>query len=214
MKKILFLGSLFLLGALGATAQGPWQFIEETDGVKVYFREAASGPIKELKLELTVDAKLSTIMAVLNDVKAYEDWVFKCQEARVVKQVSDTEMYYYNEMDFPWPLSNRDLIAHSTIHQDPITREIKTQSKSAHYMEPNRDGVVRMTTIDVSWNITPLQNGKSHIIYTLKSDPGGSIPSWAVNFALDNGPIRSMRKFMEMLKMDKYRNQQIAFIQD
>ena len=100
MKKILFLGGLFLLGALGAVAQGPWQFIEETDGVKVYYREAASGPIKELKLELTVDAKLSTIMAVLNDVKAYENWVFKCQEARVVKQVSDTEMYYYNEMDF------------------------------------------------------------------------------------------------------------------
>lgn len=214
MKKILLFSLMFLFVSSVAYSQGPWEFIEETEGVKVYYREAAKSPIKELKLELTVNAKLSTIMAVLNDVKAYENWVFKCQEARVVKQISDTEMYYYNEMDFPWPLSNRDLIAHSTIHQDPITRKITTSSRSAHYMEPNREGVIRMTTIDVNWSITPLSNGKSHIIYTLKSDPGGSIPTWAVNFALDNGPVRSMRKFMDMLKMDKYRNQQIAYIQD
>ena len=192
----------------------PWLLKRNLPDMKVYYRDSPNSYIKELKITLDVESDLRTIMAVLNDVPVYPDWAFKCIESRVVKEVNDTEMYYYNEIDFPWPMSNRDLIAHSFVHQDPISKKISTRSESAHHMEPEKEGLVRVKLIEIRWEITPTGPNSAHIEYFLKSDPGGTIPAWMINLAIDKGPTTSMRGFRERLKMDKYKNAQLAYIQN
>ena len=43
-------------------------------------------------------------------------------------------------------------------------------------------------------------------IHLLKAEPAGSIPDWLVNMVIDHGPLRSMKKFKELLRLDKYKN--------
>jgi ribosome-associated toxin RatA of RatAB toxin-antitoxin module len=205
---ILFFGSVMLPAA---SAQD-WELMKQDDGIDVFYRDAADSPIKELKINLTTDASLSTVMAVLYDIENYKDWVYSCEESRLVKRINETEIYYYNEIDFPWPLSNRDMIAHSSIEQDPHTKVVRTQSLSAHNMEPEKDGLVRMTVLQINWTITPVGPKKTEIEYYLKSDPAGNIPAWVINFALDHGPTKTMKAFREQLKLEEYRNQKVSFI--
>lgn len=203
---------LYTLPTAQAQLTNPWILKNDLPDMKVYYRDSEDSNIKELRITFDVQASLTNIMAVLMDVPVYPDWAFKCIKSRVVEHVSDTEMYYYNEIDFPWPMSNRDLVAYSTVRQDPVTKKIYTRSVSAHTREPENADIVRVKLLEIRWEITPTGPNSAHIDYFLMSDPGGTIPTWMINLAIDSGPTKSMRGFQERLKMEKYKNAQLAYI--
>ena len=65
---------------------------------------------KNLKIELNINSSLSQIVAVLEDVDFYTQWIYSCNSSQYVKHVKLGEFYYYVEMDLPWPLNNRDIV--------------------------------------------------------------------------------------------------------
>jgi len=98
---------IFCSLAVVSTAQeAKWELKKDKNDVKIYVREAKDSPFKELSMKFTVDASMSTIVALLQDVEAIPEWVYKCEEAYVVKEINNEEEYYYNLIDFPWPMSD------------------------------------------------------------------------------------------------------------
>ncbi|MFK7935978.1 MAG: START domain-containing protein [Saprospiraceae bacterium] len=186
----------------------------EKEGIKVFFKESTDSPIKELKLTMYFDAKMSTIVAALNDIPEIPNWVYKTTESRLVKRVSDTEYYYYNLLDFPWPLSDRDMVLHSKFHQDSKTKIAKSISKGKIGYVDEREDAVRMTDVKIEWIFYPTKEGRIKLEYYLSSNPEGAIPAWIVNLAVDHGPIKSMTGFRELLKKEKYKRQAFSFVID
>ncbi|MBK9014842.1 MAG: hypothetical protein IPM82_12615 [Saprospiraceae bacterium] len=189
-----------------------WELKRDKGGIKVYVRDQPGTAIKELKFTTTVEASMQTIAAVLTHVEGFDDWVYASLKSRTIKQVSEGEVYYYTLIDFPWPLSNRDLVLHSTVWQDKKTLALHSKTTSCHWMETEKEDVVRIKKAELIWIFTPLDNGKVRVDYTLNSDPGGSIPAWMINLAADQGPLQSMIKFQEMLEREKYKNTRLAFV--
>jgi hypothetical protein len=207
---------LFLLSFTQVFAQTKdnWELKRDKGGIKVFVREKADSKIKELKFTTRVEASLSTIAAVLTHVEGFDDWVYASVESRTIKKISDTEVYYYTEIDFPWPFDNRDLVLYSKFWQDPKTLAINSYTTSAHWMEAEKEDLVRITKAELRWTFTPLGNGIVKVDYYLNSDPGGNIPAWMVNLAADQGPLQTMVKFKEMLEKEKYKNRKLAFVQE
>jgi len=206
---------IFCLFAVVATAQeAKWELKKDKKDLKIYVREASDSPFKELSMKFTVDASMSAIVALLQDIEAIPDWVYKCEEAHVVKEVSDEEVYYYNLIDFPWPLSDRDFVLHSKLTQDPVTKIMRSESWVVEDMLPVKDGVVRITSTHLWWEFTPQPDGKIAIDYYLKSDPGGYLPAWIVNLAIDQGPIQTIKRFKKELDKPKYKNAKVAYISE
>lgn len=191
-----------------------FEYQGEKQGIKVYFKESTDNPIKELKLTMYFDAKMSTIVAALNDINEIPNWVYKTTESRIVKRISDTEFYYYNLLDFPWPLSDRDMVLHSTFTQDPDTKIAKSISTGKVGFVNEKEDVVRMTEVAIEWIFYPTVDGRIKLEYYLRSDPGGAIPAWVVNLAVDHGPIKSMTGFRDLLKKEKYRRQELSYVID
>ncbi|MEZ4952974.1 MAG: START domain-containing protein [Saprospiraceae bacterium] len=196
------------------TQSDGWELKREKGGIKVYLRESANSDIKELKFETELEASLSSIAAILTDVTGFDDWVYASVTSETVRKVSDTEVIYYTEMDFPWPMSNRDLVLRSRFWQDPHTLAFHSQTYSVHDEMPEKDGIIRMKKADIHWIFTPIGNGKLKLNYFLSSDPGGSIPAWMVNLAADQGPLLTMVKFKEAIEKEKYKNAKLAFVQE
>ena len=67
---------------------------------------------KAVKATAKVEATISELVALVMDSSACPDWTALCKESRVVEQVSDTELYVYTINDVPWPVSDRDAVAH------------------------------------------------------------------------------------------------------
>jgi hypothetical protein len=54
--------------------------------------------IKAIKVEANIDATPSQLVAVVMDINTAPDWVYHVKSAKLVKQISPTELYYYSEV--------------------------------------------------------------------------------------------------------------------
>lgn len=214
MKHAFVLVALTAFFVSGYSQAYEWKLKKEVDNIQVYFRKSPDSKINELRIETTVEASLSSIVTLMRDVPSFKNWIYKCVESKRLHTPSPHESIYYGEMDFPWPLSNRDFIAHSQVSQNPETKAVIITSKGLPGYVPEKPGLIRMPHLDVKWEITPIGAGVVHVAYNLQSDPGGSIPAWLINMAIDQGPTNSIQQIQEMLSKDKYRDAQLSFIQE
>lgn len=205
--------SLFLYFEINAQrSDNSWVFRNERDGVKTYYKKKAG--IYEAKFVTSVETSLSGFFKLMGDVELYPAWGYKVKEARLLKRVSDTEMYYYTLIDFPWPLDDRDFIMHSRLIQDPITRRVESISVAAPDFIPERAGVVRVQHANSKWIMIPSPGGWVYTEYYIDSDPGGSLPDWLVNMGLDMGPREMFKSIRGLLKRSEYQNAKLAYIKN
>jgi len=215
MKYIIFLGFNLLFSITVFTqAAGEWELKKNKKDIKVYVRDSPDSPIKQLKMKFTVEASMSAIVLLLQDVAAIPDWVYKCPEAYHLKKISPSEEIYYNRMDFPWPLDDRDLIVKNKMVQDPVTKVVRSESFNSPTYIPEKEGLVRIPKLHLWWEFTPKNNGLVDVEYFLSSDPGGLIPAWMINLAIDQGPTQTVKAFRKILKTPKYQNARLDFISE
>jgi hypothetical protein len=210
---ILLLGLLTSLTLNDLNAQNnPWKFRHDHHGVQVYTRKDSATGILELKLRTEVRTSLHAVVALALDIPNLKNWAYRLKESYLVRTVSDTEGYLYMRTDFPLPFSDRDMIVHYVMRQDTHTKQVTSISKSVYNSIPEKDGIIRIKTIETKWTYTPLPNGMVRLEYQLKSDPGGSIPKWLINLAADDGPVKSILGLKQQLA--KYEKAKVAFLQD
>lgn len=209
---------LLLLSPVFLSAQSAsdyeWKLKRDKDGIQVYMREQDGSDLKELKFTTEIEASLNAVAAILTDVEGFDNWVYASIESYTIEEISDTEVYYYASLDFPWPLSNRDLVLHSRFWQDKETLAIHSATYSAHDKMEEQEDFIRIIKADLFWTFTPIGDGKVRVDYQLNSDPGGNIPAWMINLAADQGPLQTMIKFKEEIAKEKYQKAKLAFVQE
>lgn len=182
----------------------------EKDGIKVYAKAVPESKVKALKVECVINASAAQLVALLLDVKAAERWVSHTKSCTLLKKVSDAELYYYSEVDLPWPLENRDFVAHVKVSQDPGTKVVTVNAPAIPGVIAPKKGIIRISQSKGLWYITPLDKGKVKVSYSLQVDPGGIIPAWAVNALAAQGPLESFRNMIG--ELPKYKNTSLPFI--
>ncbi len=197
-----------------AIAQIVWQLKKDVAGIRVFTRQQSSSQIKELKIETTLEASLSNVAALLNDANNYQNWVYRVTSSRIVKKISHTQLVYYSKIDFPWPLSDRELYALSEMHLDSSTSQLIFESTIWRHAPPPSEEVVRIPYYFSKWVFTPLDSGLLRLEYYLQSDPGGMIPAWLINLAIDQGPIATIKALKYVVKRPPYNDRELAKIGD
>lgn len=191
-----------------------WTFSTEKDGIRVYSSAVADSKVKALKVECEFNTTLSKLVAVLLDVKGCKDWVYHTKSAALIKQVSPSELYYYSEISLPWPVQNRDFVAHLSVHQNPDTKVATMDGPAVPGFVPVKNGIVRIDHSKGKWIMTPLEGGRVKVEYTLHVDPGGAIPAWIVNMLAAEGPIQSFKGLRIQLRKPEYQHPKFDFIED
>ncbi|TXB62956.1 hypothetical protein FRY97_11485 [Phaeodactylibacter luteus] len=211
--KLLYLLLAVCTAAPSAFAQAQdWSLKRDTDGMQVYLRDVPGSPIKQIKIEATLNASLDAVVSVLKDIDAYQEWIYKCQSAKRLQPSTQNSSHYYCRVDFPWPMSDRDFIAKSKLWQDENDRTVYIEVEGLpNDREPVQD-VVRIPELKISYALKPLPNEQVQMTYILHSDPAGDIPTWLVNMVVDNGPLNTVKGMREMLKKDAYRQASLSYL--
>lgn len=196
---------VFLLNCTTAWAQD-WKLNTERDGLKIYMADVPGSKIKALRVICRLQASESQLVAVLMDVNHAAEWVYHTKSCVLLKQVSPSELYYYSEINLPWPASNRDFIAHLTVTQDPMTRVVTIDGPVVNGMVPEKRGVVRIANAYGHWVISPERRGYIKIDYTLHTDPGGNLPAWIVNMFAAQGPLQFFEGLKREIQKPRYRS--------
>jgi len=209
---LLFLFFSLFSKLLSAQNTDGWVFKNEKNGVKVYYKKTSD--VHEIKMITSMKATLSGVVQLLNEVENYPKWGYKLSEAKLLKRVNDQEFYYWSKLDFPWPLNDRDIVVQAKVEQDSASRRVTSTSwAKPNYLPENKD-VVRIKTTTTKWTIVPGSGGWLYIEYYIYSNPGGNIPDWLVNMAIDIGPLETLSNMRKMLQEPKYRTAKLAYIKE
>lgn len=205
---------ILLLHLNSAFAQKNWKLASKKEGIQIYSAAIPDSKVNAIRVECSLIARPTQIVALLMDVESAPNWIYHTKSCKLIKRISPSELYYYSEVSVPWPVENRDFVAHLTVNQDAKSKVVIIDGPAVSGYVPIKAGIVRIDNSKGKWIITPEPNGRIHIEYTLHADPGGAIPSWMVNMFATEGPLQIFRQLKLQLEKPEYKKAQLAYIQD
>ena len=200
MRCLIFALLSLYLCITQAFAQAEWRRVAVRDGIKVYAKTVPDSRIKAMKAECTLDAGADEVIALLLDVKAAERWVCHTKSCKLIRKISDTELFYHTEVSLPWPLDNRDFVTHLRVIKHEKSDIVTVEAPAVPGIVPLREGIVRINASINRWLIRPLPNGKVWVEYMLQVDPGGHIPAHVVNMFACRAPIETFQNMRKVLR--------------
>lgn len=212
IHKYAFAFLLICLSISVVQGQKSWNLISEKDGIKVYSKAVETSKVKAVRVECFMKSSASQLVHLLMDLPVASEWVSHTKSCTLVKKISPSELFYYSEVGLPWPLENRDFVAHIKVTQDPDTKIVTVNAPAVPGWVAEKKGIVRITHSIGHWVITPLQQDQVKVEYTLQVDPGGIIPAWMVNMLAAQGPTESFKNMRKQLLLPRYKNVNLPFI--
>lgn len=187
----------FLAMTLSTPASAERHVVRVEDGITVEEEVDSNRALPVLTGTTTMTASAAQIAAWVGAVHTYTDWQHNCEEARVLPQ-SDGSTLTYNRIAAPWPVSDRDVVLRSTrTNRSDGSIHIEFRSTDDARLEIPR-GVVRMPRLFGSYDLKPVEGGGTHVVYTVDSDPGGSLPAWLVRQASKDLPYFTLKSLQEL----------------
>ena len=114
----------------------------------------------------------------------------------------------------PWPVSNRDVIVHLKVEQDPLTKKMTFTANGMPDYIPEKEGITRVPMSKSKWIVVPVSPNKLKVEYSMNIDPSGSVPAWMMNMVSADGPFESFYTLKNKIKERNYTNADAPFIVD
>jgi hypothetical protein len=180
---------------LATVAFAERRLVREENGITVEEEGAADRALPILTGTTTMAVTPAEVAAWISATHTFVDWQHNCEEARQIRK-EGVYTIGYNRIGSPWPVSDRDVVLRST-RENLDGGGIRMEFRSIADDEiPVKRGVVRMPRLVGSYDLTPVEGG-TRVIYTVDSDPGGSLPNWLVKQASKNLPYLTLKNLRE-----------------
>lgn len=214
MRLTLLLLPLLSLLSGGARAEENWRLEKEADGIQVYSRLVEGWSIRETRSNARLDARLGSLVAVLNDVNALRELSGFVKETQVLSSRDAAHYDFYSLVDLPWPLSDRDSVSRHSVEQDARTLTVTIRDEALSGQLPKNKDLIRIPRSRQLWTLTPDPDGKIAVELRLLNDLGGSLPASFVNASLVSTPMNSIRRLAALAGQAPYRDARPAFVRE
>ena len=204
-----------LLPGLAFGAESDWELKRDREGIQVYTRNVEGSPYDAVRSVTEIDGvRLSAMVALIVDAEACPDWADRCDESYLVEQISETESLVYTNNDMPFPVKDRDVLAHVIWQQDAESLTVTMRSSATTDKMEEVDGRLRLTQANASWVFEPLDGDRVRVVNEAHIDPGSALPGWVTNMLLVDTPFETMKAFVAEVVAPKYRDAEVTFVQE
>lgn len=190
---------LIHLVVFSAFGQEDCKLKKDEDGIKVYTCAENDSKFKSLKAEFSlVGVTTEQLKTFLMNGDNYKNWQYNMAESKVLQRINEDEMIVRSVINAPWPVTDREMIVHVQVRHKS-SREMSIHVATIKYDYPASKDLVRVSFSDARWEVSQLNEKDLTINYSLRLDPGGSIPSWLVNMAMAEGPYETFKNLGDKL---------------
>ncbi|GIX40687.1 MAG: hypothetical protein KatS3mg129_0420 [Leptospiraceae bacterium] len=199
MKKIIIL--LIILS--NTIFPENWIKVYKDKEIQVWTRKTNS-PIDEFKAEIIINQPIQIVAAVLLDIDNHFEWVPDCKLSKIIKQLKEFDFIQYYQMDYPWPVDDRDLyiISKTKINLNNDTITIRSTALNDYPLKP---GYIRITEYQSSWDLIKINDVKTKVLYQSYVHPAGSISPSLANYFIKNTPIKLLKGLKKQSNHIKYK---------
>lgn len=198
---------------LDALIDADWKLKKDKKAIQVYTTKVKGSAYAAVKVEAVVSGlRLASLVALIEDADACSDWADQCAESYVHQRVSDTEAYVYTHNDMPFPVKDRDVLAHLTWTQSPDSLVVVMKSNATTGILAEKKGRKRLAEASAQWRFVPLDFGQVRITNIVHINPGSNLPGWVTNMLLVETPHSTMQSFVDAAQKPKYRDAVVSFV--
>jgi hypothetical protein len=218
---MLFLSRLLVLFSLlsgAALAYDPpaedSRLVLDRQGIRIWAYQVPNNPLYGFKAVTTVKSTLSGLVSLIADTENARKWIYRTKSVEPIER-NDADLHFSVRVitDFPWPFRDREALVAGQIAQDPQTLKVRIDSNSVTTLPP-KACCVRMPMVEGSWIFRPVGNGLVEITMTGHADPGGNIPTSAVNLLIQEYPYNTLKGLRKLIGDDRYQKSHFATIRE
>jgi hypothetical protein len=177
--RLLLLAASLALSCAAVSTEAQWTLEKDQEHIQLYTRAVAGSPFLEVKAVTLINAPLRKVADAFGDGNGCSAWRALCKSSEVLSMVSDTERYVYLVLDLPWPLSDRDMVIHSTTQIDPASKTATVQLKPASSKLPAKDYVRAESSGE--YTIKVISDEQVEFTYIMHTDLGGDLSPEVIN---------------------------------
>lgn len=209
-----------LISCFGSTATAQWKDADldwtlkrDRDGIRIFLTKVPGSKFRAILSIMEVEASTSQLAALVMDLDNCPNWAAMCKSAEIVEQISAAECYVHSINDAPFPVRDRDIVAHVQWSYDKQTGNVSMRSDAAPGRLPKRKGIVRVQYASSEWHFTPQSNGMVLVENYAHVDPTGNVPAWLTNLLIVDSPYQSLKNMRKLLSTGAYSDAEVGFIQ-
>jgi len=180
-----------------------WTELDKVHDIAVYTRPYEGSTYPEVRASGTVCATLPQLVAFVEDVAAFEQWIPDTAEARLLDRPTPRTQIYYIRTSMPWPVKDRDMI-YRLSETTAFRHGWPTDSSPAisvaieglpEYL-PVDTHAMRMKGVSGRWTFD--QTGdRTRIDLDMHIEPGGGVPAWLARQRIVGTPTRMLANLKE-----------------
>ena len=180
---------------VGAVQAEDWQVAKDEDGIEVSLSDVPGSKNKAYRGVAIINASVSKLRALQEDVAGACAWIHECQSQKVPKHEGN-KAWTYTRFNTPWPVTPRDSVLLITTQEGAdgsLTRNIQEQPD---YI-PEEKGYVRVAEVEGFWKLVPKGPNQTEVTYQVHTEPGGSVPSMLANKFVVDAPFNTLKALRE-----------------
>jgi hypothetical protein len=147
--KALF--ACFLLFASASVQAADWELAKDVDGITVEIRSVEGEVIKEFRGRTNVKARVSSLVALLNDIDKALLWMHDNEGIALDQFVTQQDRWLYLVNGAPWPLRTRDAYIRVLTTQEPDTKAVVLDITSHPQRKVASKKMVRIQRMSGGW---------------------------------------------------------------
>jgi hypothetical protein len=207
ISLLLFAGTVILQAQSGnpVDATADWKLTKVTGGVTIYSRPHSGSSLKEFKAVGEIDAPSRAVHDVIDDIDAYPSFMPYIAECRLIKRDGDSLITY--QRFSPKLVHDRDYTLRIHEKSWPVTGGVVYSNRwePANELGPDKKaGVIRVNACTGEWLLEPNGTDKTRATYSLYTDTGGFIPSFAANHFSQTAIEKVFAAVRQQVKQTKY----------
>ena len=199
INKALLVTALFGFYSSDAFA---WETVLHKDGILVESRLKSHLRYREFRAKTEISATIAQAIALLKDTAACKQWLYRCEDSWVIRELSSTERLFYQVTSLPFPAKSRDTVLHAKITFEGQARATIAMSSSSEEMPATKN--IRIKKAFGVFSLESTKENTLKITWQQYIDPGGTLPPWIINSIISKLPYKSLQAFRNLVKESPY----------
>jgi hypothetical protein len=170
-------------------------------GYAVYRQELPGSEIPAYRLEAVIDAPPAVVAAAAARTAADPEAREANMEKTVLRDDGDT-IVVYSYVHLP-VVADRDVITRAELSRDPATGVHRMRWAVSDEGPPPKPGVVRLARSSGAWEFSPIDGGRTRVVYENHTDLGGSIPAWIIEPMMDDTVVQNFVRLRERVERER-----------
>jgi hypothetical protein len=172
-----------------------WELIRDQNDIKVYIHKEPRA-FASIRILAKVESDIQVFFDYTHEVDKYPEWIYSCIDSKEIHQ-EGSSLIYSTVTEMPFPFYDRIL----TLKSNYIRSEGYYEANSIAIPSENpSNAYVEIPYFKGLWKVRQINPDTITIDYTAETEPGGVIPAWIYNLAVDVGPYKTMLALKQTLE--------------